>query len=311
MQTGACTQKQTHKELPPVWVGGVATQQLSEAAYGCSNWVEQHSWRTPVQDLASGNQPHNPQPYSAHSARGPSPGGGGVFQWGLQWNFIHQQCFATSESRSEIWGLIYEARSLFKSASTTLLVSVQVSSNFIHQLGSQRVNSVNSPSARDHMCWWISRYWLYVPNLSLVLRSDTQKRFTCDRWHWLNLWWPSQLLLLSLAGGLLKEAAVRATSFLSELWVSKCVCVFGKGSSRASSSFFFLVWKPFFDLSTVIGSSWNPHPYGIFQKTIGLNWSLWQRCSHPFLVSLSATSVLQAMYSSKTEPTCKHCQSSW
>lgn len=51
---------------PPVWVGGVATQQLSGAAYGVSNWVEQHSWRTPVQDLASGNQSHNPQPSSAH-----------------------------------------------------------------------------------------------------------------------------------------------------------------------------------------------------------------------------------------------------
>ena len=52
--------------FPPVWVGGVATQQLSGAAYGVSNWVEQHSWRTPVQDLASGNQSQNPQPSSAH-----------------------------------------------------------------------------------------------------------------------------------------------------------------------------------------------------------------------------------------------------
>lgn len=114
----------------------------------------------------------------------------------------------------------------------------------------------------------------------------------------------------------------QAHSFLSELWVCKCVCVFGKGpglylwvctlsSSRGSDSFFFLVWKPFFDLSTVIGSSWDPHPYGIFQKTIDLTWSIWQRCSHPFLVSLSATSVLQALYSSKTEPTCKRCQGSW
>lgn len=55
---------QAHTEIhntPPVWVGGVATQQLSGAAYGVSNWVEQHSWRTRVQDLASGNQSHNPQ----------------------------------------------------------------------------------------------------------------------------------------------------------------------------------------------------------------------------------------------------------
>ncbi len=60
------TNTEKHTALPPVWVGGVATQQLSGAAYGVSNWVEQHSWRTPVQDLASGNQSHNPQLSSAH-----------------------------------------------------------------------------------------------------------------------------------------------------------------------------------------------------------------------------------------------------
>lgn len=68
-------QRQTHTHTlvcaethsaPPVWVGGVATQQLSGAAYGVSNWVEQHSWRTLVQDLASGNQSHNPQLSSPH-----------------------------------------------------------------------------------------------------------------------------------------------------------------------------------------------------------------------------------------------------
>lgn len=53
------THIETHR-APPVWVGGVATQQLSGAAYGVSNWVEQHSWRTLDQDLASGNQSHNP-----------------------------------------------------------------------------------------------------------------------------------------------------------------------------------------------------------------------------------------------------------
>lgn len=46
----------------PTCVGGRGgTQQLSGAAYGVSNWVEQHSWRTPVQDVASGNQSHNPE----------------------------------------------------------------------------------------------------------------------------------------------------------------------------------------------------------------------------------------------------------
>lgn len=93
----ACTQQETHEELPPVWVGGVATQQLSETAYGCSNWVEQHSWRTPVQDLASGNQSHNPQPCSAHSAWGPSHTGGGVCVRACVWTV-----FATSKSRSGI-----------------------------------------------------------------------------------------------------------------------------------------------------------------------------------------------------------------
>lgn len=59
------TQTGAHN-APAVWVGGVASQQLSGAAYGVSNWVEQHSWRTLVQDLASSYQFHNPQPSSAH-----------------------------------------------------------------------------------------------------------------------------------------------------------------------------------------------------------------------------------------------------
>lgn len=55
------THGSSHRHTP-VWVGGAATQQLSDAAYGASNWVEQHSWRTPVQDLAPGNQSLHPQP---------------------------------------------------------------------------------------------------------------------------------------------------------------------------------------------------------------------------------------------------------
>lgn len=68
-------------------------------------------------------------------------------------------------------------------------------------------------------------------------------------------------------------------SFLSDLWVFKWACTFGKGLSlylwgciltcpQASDSFFFLVWQPLFDLSTAITSPWDTHPYGIFQKPI-------------------------------------------
>jgi glycerol dehydrogenase-like iron-containing ADH family enzyme len=51
---------------PPVWVGRRAPRQLSRAAYGVSNWLEQHSWRGQhSEDLAPGNQSQNPH----HTAR--------------------------------------------------------------------------------------------------------------------------------------------------------------------------------------------------------------------------------------------------
>lgn len=67
-------QRHTRRNTPrSTCVGGVATQQLSGAAYGVSNWVEQHSWRTPVQILASSNQSH-------HHSHAPKP---------QQWMFLN------------------------------------------------------------------------------------------------------------------------------------------------------------------------------------------------------------------------------
>lgn len=91
-------QRQTHTQkctvLPPVWVGGVATQQLSGAAYGVSNWVEQHSWRTPVQDLASRNQSHNPlHIHRAACARWVGGSSWTCFTAETKIKLVHWECF--------------------------------------------------------------------------------------------------------------------------------------------------------------------------------------------------------------------------
>lgn len=88
------TRTETQHNAPPVCAGGVATQQLSRAAYGVSNWVEQHSWTTPTQDLASGNQSHNPQHIHAppcEATVGGMDGGWCGVGW-VVWHLQQQTC---------------------------------------------------------------------------------------------------------------------------------------------------------------------------------------------------------------------------